>query len=281
LSPAPRWGHAFGIFPNTTLLFGGMGTQGPLSDMYALYFSSSDQNSNQTAMWNQIVYNYDNNSNVPITQIQSLYEGVAISITQTDGIVTFNNFILYGGFYTATSDNTAPNKDTCVGCIYVYNIERNVVSVIRPNGTAPQAYPLVAVTTTSGLYFNDGEKWTRFSSGICSDGILSIYEECDDSNDDFFDNCEMCYIELCGNDVVDPGEDCDGGPLCTDYCTCPKPFFSDGGTRNGCIPAPVAIAYVFMIIVPVLISVALLGVVINIVTFTRKTNQSIVKVLFM
>jgi len=272
ISPTPRWGSAFAVFPNKVLLFGGMGTQEPLSELYNVSFSDEENNSAPLATWQQMEYNYTQ-------QIQSLYLFVAFSITQIDSTTTMHKFILYGGLNTPNIP--VSGSDSGDGYLYVYDVEKNVISAVRPNGTAPQAYPLVGITTADGFFFYDGNGWTRYTSGICSDGVLALYEECDDGNTNLMDNCEMCYIQLCGNGVVDPGEDCDGGPLCTADCTCPAPFFSDGGYRNGCIPASVPAAFILMVAFPIILFAVLIGIVINFVKFTRRTNKSIVKVLFL
>jgi len=110
--------------------------------------------------------------------------------------------------------------------------------------------------------------------------VLALYEECDDGNTDKGDNCEQCYIQMCGNSQLDPGEDCDDGPLCTSTCTCPPPFFRDN-KRNGCIPASDPAAFILMILFPSILFLILVGIVINFVVYTQRVNKSIVKVLFL
>lgn len=66
--------------------------------------------------------------------------------------------------------------------------------------------------------------WTCDSTGgpascqtVCGDGVATDDEECDDANLDSYDGCgPLCTVEKqCNNGVVDPGEECDGGPGCT------------------------------------------------------------------
>jgi cysteine-rich repeat protein len=54
---------------------------------------------------------------------------------------------------------------------------------------------------------------------ICGDGAQQIGEECDDGNRAVGDDCGLlCLVERCGNQVVDPGEFCDGDSACTIAC---------------------------------------------------------------
>ncbi len=59
---------------------------------------------------------------------------------------------------------------------------------------------------------------------ICGDGVMSVYEQCDDgsANADEPDKCRTyCKTPACGDGIVDTGEDCDDGSAtetCTDKC---------------------------------------------------------------
>lgn len=50
--------------------------------------------------------------------------------------------------------------------------------------------------------------------GVCGNGIVDPYEQCDDGNNIDGDGCSAnCRLEpRCGNGIIDPGEDCDDGP---------------------------------------------------------------------
>lgn len=52
----------------------------------------------------------------------------------------------------------------------------------------------------------------------CGDGEVGQGEDCDDGNPASGDGCsDVCLVEhTCGNGVVEPTEQCDGGPGCTD-----------------------------------------------------------------
>jgi len=51
----------------------------------------------------------------------------------------------------------------------------------------------------------------------CGDGIVNGNEECDDGNTNNLDNCRNdCTLPLCGDDITDSGETCDGA----DDATC-------------------------------------------------------------
>ncbi len=98
--------------------------------------------------------------------------------------------------------------------------------------------------------------------GICGDHLIQEIagEECDDGNTIAGDGCSpQCNIEVCGNGVKDPQDECDDGLLnddsgsCTTKCTLarcgdtylklrgtgPKEICDDGNTDNGdgCNPA--------------------------------------------
>ncbi len=45
---------------------------------------------------------------------------------------------------------------------------------------------------------------------VCGDGVLDAGEECDDGNNDNFDGCRNdCLLPICGDGILDPGETCD------------------------------------------------------------------------
>jgi cysteine-rich repeat protein len=79
---------------------------------------------------------------------------------------------------------------------------------------------------------------------VCGDGLREGAEACDDGNIVGGDGCSAtCAIEsTCGNDVVEPGEDCDGTADCTDECTLLAQMTatwtieSIDGTSAGCPP---------------------------------------------
>ncbi|MEZ4300400.1 MAG: DUF4215 domain-containing protein [Polyangiaceae bacterium] len=54
-------------------------------------------------------------------------------------------------------------------------------------------------------------------TSVCGDGLAVGAEACDDGNTKSNDGCSMaCALEaMCGNFIVDPGEECDGGAGCT------------------------------------------------------------------
>lgn len=71
-------------------------------------------------------------------------------------------------------------------------------------------------------------------SAICGNGVVETGEQCDDGNPSAGDGCDACAFENCGDGVVDPGEPCDDGNQDdTDDCTracqltaCQGPFDS-------------------------------------------------------
>ena len=62
---------------------------------------------------------------------------------------------------------------------------------------------------------------------VCGNSIVDPGEQCDDGNHVDGDTCESdCTLPVCGNGIVDPGEQCDDGNLvdrdgCSRHCTSP------------------------------------------------------------
>ena len=73
----------------------------------------------------------------------------------------------------------------------------------------------------------------------CGDGAVTTGEECDDGNKADADGCEAdCTLPACGNDVRDPGEECDAGflvkdPVCGDGVLDEGEVCEDGGSLAG------------------------------------------------
>eukprot|EP01097_Dermamoeba_algensis_P003161 TRINITY_DN2268_c0_g1_i1.p1 TRINITY_DN2268_c0_g1~~TRINITY_DN2268_c0_g1_i1.p1 ORF type:complete len:857 (-),score=254.91 TRINITY_DN2268_c0_g1_i1:197-2767(-) len=86
-----------------------------------------------------------------------------------------------------------------------------IKSVIGPNSrpTQPLGKRLINYPTTNGQR--------------CGNGIREGTEECDDpkgNSNDQPNRCRKnCKLPSCGDGVVDCGEECDGGPVCTSSCT--------------------------------------------------------------
>jgi len=62
-------------------------------------------------------------------------------------------------------------------------------------------------------------------NGVCGDGRITAHETCDDgaANADRSNACRTwCQLPRCGDNILDDGEECDGGPTgsstCTDQC---------------------------------------------------------------
>jgi cysteine-rich repeat protein len=73
---------------------------------------------------------------------------------------------------------------------------------------------------------------------VCGDGVLDPGEECDDGNRVAGDGCSpTCRREICGNGILDPGEGCDdGNTVAGDGCsaTCQvEPRCGDGVVDPG------------------------------------------------
>ena len=71
---------------------------------------------------------------------------------------------------------------------------------------------------------------------LCGNGVVECGEECDDGDNDNGDGCnEFCELEECGNGVVDPGEECDEGVNNTDIpCDAPYTPLEPGETCSYC-----------------------------------------------
>gem|GEM_PF-4331519 len=63
--------------------------------------------------------------------------------------------------------------------------------------------------------------------GTCNNGLLEDREQCEDGNTENGDGCnDICRFEpgfepdpICGNNVLEPGEACDGTPDCNTDCS--------------------------------------------------------------
>jgi cysteine-rich repeat protein len=85
---------------------------------------------------------------------------------------------------------------------------------------------------TMTLYLGSGTSLgysaTRISNSLCGDGVVDAGEECDDGNFVPNDGCNAaCELPVCGNSVVEPGEECDdgnatNGDACDRNCTTPR-----------------------------------------------------------
>ena len=78
---------------------------------------------------------------------------------------------------------------------------------------------------------------TTGGGALCGDGVLDPGEECDDGNKNNFDACRTsCVKARCGDAIVDAGEQCDdGNENNSDECVlgCKKPTCGDGFSWNG------------------------------------------------
>jgi hypothetical protein len=74
---------------------------------------------------------------------------------------------------------------------------------------------------------------------VCGDGVLDPGEECDGApcadGRDCLQGCTCDALNRCGNGVLDPGEECDGAPCadgrdCLAGCVCPPSALCGNGT---------------------------------------------------
>ena len=89
----------------------------------------------------------------------------------------------------------------------------------------------------------------------CGNGILEGSEQCEIVNGTVPPNCLSCrclggtvpdpqnpgYCKtiVCGDGILDPGEECDGGTHCLETCACPEDYVPDGtGGCDGCPDDP-------------------------------------------
>jgi uncharacterized delta-60 repeat protein len=104
--------------------------------------------------------------------------------------------------------------------------------VLQPDGKAVAAgysyynlEPPECWTITNGqecMYVGDYFTLARYyTGGICGNGVVEPGEQCDDGNLINGDGCDAnCTLPACGNGILDPGEQCDEGP--------------DNGTSGSC-----------------------------------------------
>ncbi len=87
---------------------------------------------------------------------------------------------------------------------------------------------------TSPWYFSSNDPVIVYPiiTPVCGNGIVDPGEECDDGNQDNFDACRNdCTLPFCGDGIVDAGEQCDDGNMDnTDGCRndCTVPVCGDG-----------------------------------------------------
>ena len=118
-----------------------------------------------------------------------------------------------------------------------------------------------------GGYCPEGVEDPVCTLHVCGDGVLSNEEDCDDGNEDLGDGCELCEVQdvpdgnscepagfrcaetsycpadvaepvctahFCGDGIIAPQEDCDGGEGCGDDCLpLPDGDISAGGDFEG------------------------------------------------
>jgi cysteine-rich repeat protein len=72
---------------------------------------------------------------------------------------------------------------------------------------------------------------------ICGDNTQQGSEACDDGNTSNNDGCSQeCRAELCGNNIIDNGEQCDNGKECTDLSPCANDVECVGVGDGSCLP---------------------------------------------
>eukprot|EP01124_Arcella_intermedia_P011721 TRINITY_DN18149_c0_g1_i1.p1 TRINITY_DN18149_c0_g1~~TRINITY_DN18149_c0_g1_i1.p1 ORF type:complete len:456 (-),score=81.79 TRINITY_DN18149_c0_g1_i1:48-1415(-) len=256
--PTPRWGHVFGVWKNEVRMFGGVNTPG---EMFNVTVKGNE------IEWNQIRYGVISNTNYSYVDdyIPNWHTGIAFSITQIQMAVTSQSWILMESIETSN-----------LTCFFIYNLsDSNWTSHCEATNNMDLSGTIfTGLVSPSGFYFYDGKYWIRYSVGVCSDSFVALHEECDNGSIDVLqDNCLACYIELCNNGQLDDSEDCDGGPMCTDQCTCPDPFMKEQpGGRNGCVPESVGYGYVLMIFYPVVFGCIFLGLLANYVRIYFRTG---------
>jgi len=211
--PPALFGHAVGIvnFGKAMLLFGGFYAVGLATNKLFSY-------SLEDFTWNQIAYSLDSIS-YGSDPLEPRAELAAFSTPET--------FVLFGG--------ETNGSFSCATCIHVFNLTSNTFQRIKPEGYSPS--PVQQVTFRSSLY----GLWLYGASGIvqytddggyCGDSITQLWEECDSQAN----TCINCTLRenLCMNNILDPGEECDGGQMCSNQCTCPASYFPDH--VGGCLP---------------------------------------------
>jgi cysteine-rich repeat protein len=89
------------------------------------------------------------------------------------------------------------------------------------------------------------------NNAVCGNGVVEAGEQCDDGNTTCGDGCSSnCKIERCGNGIVDCNEDCDEGPNngklgdpCTAQCTeAPPANRIPGGSSSRDCPSEFSLA---------------------------------------
>jgi cysteine-rich repeat protein len=110
----------------------------------------------------------------------------------------------------------------------------HVVHPSLPGDAASDASTVPATTVDASIPAAHDSAATEPS--VCGNGVVESGEECDDGNDEIGDACIGCVVvPLCGNGVVEPGEGCDAldAAVCDRCMPVAEPECGNGVVESG------------------------------------------------
>lgn len=180
-------------------------------------------------------------------------EGLVYCDSNLNGVFDAGDVPLAGVTVVATADGRAPVTAT-TGADGQYDLQSGMAagewtvsidaglnpgaSVLSPMGGS-YTITLDPYPTEGGVYFVSGADFAIDDpvcrAAVCGDGILDDGEQCDDGNLIDGDGCSaQCTTEFCGDGILSPGEQCDDGNLLNgDGCSATCEFEAGG---EGCTP---------------------------------------------
>lgn len=125
--------------------------------------------------------------------------------------------------------NSICEVETC-GNKTIEGTEECDTGTVCENGTACSTDPDCFGIGDDECKMRDGDfpdKCSQYClNEICSNNRVDYGEQCDDGNLIDGDGCNsICRFELCGNQIKDAGEACDDGTTCSDYEPCTSDAF--------------------------------------------------------
>lgn len=123
---------------------------------------------------------------------------------------------------TSTAETTSAATSTGVGETTGAETTSSSTVVTTESVTGPTTGPLATSTTTEGTT-DEATATTMVGPGVCGDGLVDVGEQCDDGNDAFDDGCTpACVEEKCGDGIVQAWEECEDDSRCEQ---CMRPYF--------------------------------------------------------